>query len=227
MTCGVIVKKFTLIELLVVVAIIGILASLLLPSLRNARLAAMVAVCTSNQKQIGIAIVSYTGTNDEIWPFSPQVSAEEVGATIPDNSKVPAEVIWFDAGESIELFVCPTDPEPEVFTWWAYGTNDRQYFLNENARHSYMFNEWATWLRARFQDKVFRVGEMEDPAKWPQMTDGEHAVSSQNWNRCDPSRVGNYGVMDWWHPREKVNILLGDGHIENKSAYVISAYDPH
>jgi prepilin-type N-terminal cleavage/methylation domain-containing protein len=48
-------KKFTLIELLVVVAIIGILTSILLPSLQNARESVKVAVCVSNQKQFGIA----------------------------------------------------------------------------------------------------------------------------------------------------------------------------
>ncbi|MCM8536234.1 MAG: prepilin-type N-terminal cleavage/methylation domain-containing protein [Lentisphaeraceae bacterium] len=52
-------KKFSLIELLVVVAIIGILASLLLPSLAKAREVAKFKVCMSNQRQISVAANLY------------------------------------------------------------------------------------------------------------------------------------------------------------------------
>ena len=61
-------KKFTLIELLVVIAIIGILVSLLLPSLRSARLKAYDAVCISNQKQMGVMFSVYQAANDQILP---------------------------------------------------------------------------------------------------------------------------------------------------------------
>jgi prepilin-type N-terminal cleavage/methylation domain-containing protein len=57
-------EKFTLIELLVVVAIIGILVSLLLPSLVNAKNKAKIAVCLSQHKELGSAKALYLKDNN-------------------------------------------------------------------------------------------------------------------------------------------------------------------
>ena len=63
-------KSFTLIELLVVVAIIGILASLLLPILGKARKKALQASCLSKIKQYSIASLMYADDFDQMVPHS-------------------------------------------------------------------------------------------------------------------------------------------------------------
>ena len=61
-------KGFTLIELLVVIAIIAILAAILFPVFAKVREKARATSCSSNERQIGLAILQYVQDNDETFP---------------------------------------------------------------------------------------------------------------------------------------------------------------
>ncbi|MDR1282967.1 MAG: prepilin-type N-terminal cleavage/methylation domain-containing protein [Opitutaceae bacterium] len=92
---------FTLIELLTVIAIIGILAAILIPTVGAVRKTANAAACVSNLHQIGVAFQLHAESSrgllpkpqdqDASWPMStwmyslqPYLEQRKVGAT-PDN----------------------------------------------------------------------------------------------------------------------------------------------
>jgi len=67
-------RAFTLIELLVVIAIIAILAAILFPVFAQAKRAAKASADISNQKQITLGLIMYSGDYDDM--FSPANSTD-------------------------------------------------------------------------------------------------------------------------------------------------------
>ena len=85
-------RGFTLIELLVVVAIIAVLISILLPSLRAARKLAKRVVCASNMRQLGIGMYSYA-TEMEDWIIgAPNGSGFAAWDPIERSDRLPTTV---------------------------------------------------------------------------------------------------------------------------------------
>jgi len=74
-------RGFTLIELLVVIAIIAILAAILFPVFAQAKRAAKGAADLANVKELGLAIIMYSGDNDDYYPTTGHLSTDNVPRT--------------------------------------------------------------------------------------------------------------------------------------------------
>lgn len=103
-------RAFTLIELLIVIAIIALLVGILLPSLSGARESARQSVCSSNLRQIQIALDLYAPDNkDRYAPGSPRAIAN---LTRWHGSRPNASAAFSPAGGSLSDYLAPVGTTP-------------------------------------------------------------------------------------------------------------------
>ena len=138
---------FTLIELLVVIAVIAILAAILFPVFASARERARSTTCLNNQKQIGMALLQYTGDHDEQFPAYNIDSGLWPEALRGYLSKITK-------ANTASVYICPSVSESEQ--WW--GSAHTTWFWNQGN-----FSSMGAYAHNGF---VYNCGQsdVKDPA---------------------------------------------------------------
>lgn len=140
---------FTLVEVLVVIAIIGLLMSILVPSMSRARAAAKRAACASNLKQIGVVMRIYIGENRDRLPYASAMPSVSPLPLDTDDAISISDVFRKRLDGDIGIFKCPADPKnarrvaPNV---------DLSFFETERSSYEYR----GRLLSGRTTDEVAR-----------------------------------------------------------------------
>ena len=192
-------NKFTLIELLVVVAIIGILTSILLPSLSKARLRAKTAVCKSNEKQLYIISETYSLDNNQTYVYSWDSTRPFAWQSMFTYSTSP----YYSPNE-MKVLECPVAHQkyPKV-------VDDYHRIISMN----------------RHVSGIKQV-EVKDPAQMILFGDGKNSnPGGSNYYRWTISYNDAHFPLetDFIHSN-KINIVFSDGHVEGKSRVQITGH---
>jgi prepilin-type processing-associated H-X9-DG protein len=205
-----------LVELLVVIAIVAVCLGLLLPAVQRVRAAAARTKCTSNLRQLGLALHGYHDAQRRLPPGcsyldgkSPQPHMSWLTRLLPF---VEQEALWkqsvsaFQQNKFFETpphfpicervvpaFVCPMDPktqQPQVFPDFTMAFTD-------------YLGVWGTNHRQRdgvlFLDSSVRLAEITDGTSNTLMV-GERPPSAD-------------GVLGWWY--------AGWGQLKDGSAEMV------
>ncbi|MCM8531290.1 MAG: type II secretion system GspH family protein [Lentisphaeraceae bacterium] len=210
-------KRFTLIELLVVIAIIGILSSLLLPSLSKAREKGLNTVCLSNLRQSMMHALMYQQENnghhymqrtgDGGFGWAGKI-VEHGGLDIGDRS-----------------VFCPksyTYNEPNLAAWqynyFTYGGN------KEGLYKSVLWSQrpWFSYVDDSERNFYLNAAAVESASEYIFMADTLtlYVLENKNIYRNANSFYASTGWARVWtvhNPTKKANTAFLDGHVSAQS----------
>ena len=201
-------KNFTLIEMLIVVAIIGILASILLPSLAKAKKKAIIVVCTSQIRQLALGQNVYCNDFNGFFPDTegPGYSKHNWGwagntdrwggnkATARPINPYVADNITDDS--KIEVLECPTDENPNAYN--KYGEGKYSWYKVFGTSYSINKAPMRNSLGNSGSDAPQSMSEINEPSRMVMALEN-HAVNvfqglpesdTRDWNINTAHNVG-------------------------------------
>jgi prepilin-type N-terminal cleavage/methylation domain-containing protein/prepilin-type processing-associated H-X9-DG protein len=226
------IRGFTLLELIVVISIIGLLMSIMLPSLSGARGQARTVVCASNLRQLGFAFVCYAEDfNGYAMPTVGQAGTYWWGRILVDGIDHKAGFVWPYLKSELKrnsVYECPaqrfgsyglqgkppSEPDDPKWITSTYGYNG--YYLSppQSGWGGIQDRPWHKITTVKNPEEVFAFADtlidydltgMSPILKNTALLDPPYLYKSNGWEK-------NPCPTTCFRHNERVNVVFVDGH---------------
>ena len=212
---------FTLIELLTVIAIIGILAAIIIPTVGRVRASAKAAACASNLRQLASACLLYSSENKNLLiPIASGSSPTGTGAKTWRILAAP----YLGQKNGIGVLGCPSDEKISTFDE-ARGLLPPSYGINRTiGLHEYLTvvpqsKSVTSVVSPSLTILASDISFVDNPsASANEWTDNNRSLGSGNFGYARFPSDGSF-TGDPWIPfprhANKLNAAFYDGHVES------------
>lgn len=203
-------SAFTLVEVLVVVAILGLLASVLMPAVQNVRAAARRTECKNGLRQIGVGIHMFANTNSGRFPFNTHKGAMK--------SWIYTLAPYMENVDQVRL--CPDDAKYEER---LSGTNKGTSYIISNYVSSDKLA--GAMMNLHKLQKTTTLAILFEVSQSRSIT-ADHAHVSSWYSTINVANGTVWqaleGEVDTKRHHAAANYLFADGHVDTISAQELS-----